>query len=131
MDQKAPSDRGFGPWFNKLFELVKTRDSCQPEQAIEPSAHSEGSSLQSDSDKKEEKSQNLCVPLRQKARRDDMKTSMDNIMGMMKTMIEENPMKVAFAREEAEKSRKQEMCLMQMLVSPGCRYSNFVQAQVN
>eukprot|EP00794_Sanderia_malayensis_P001209 gene1209-585_t len=26
----------YGPWFNQLFELVKTRDSCQPEQAIEP-----------------------------------------------------------------------------------------------
>ena len=131
--KRFQSDRGFGPWFNTHFELVKTRDSCQPEQAIEPSAHSEGSSPHSDSDRKEEKVQKLYVPLRKKTRKDDMKTSMDNVMGMMKIMIEENPVKdfIAFAREEAEKSRKQEMCLMQMLVSQGCHTSNCVQAQVN
>ena len=28
---------GFGAWFMKLFSIVKTRDSCQPEQGIEPS----------------------------------------------------------------------------------------------
>ena len=28
-----------GPWFKTLYEWVKTRDSCQPEQAIEPSAN--------------------------------------------------------------------------------------------
>ena len=49
-----------------------------------------------------------------------MRTSIDNVMGMMKTMIEENPMKdfIAFASEETEKSRQQEMRLMQMLISP-------------
>ena len=31
-------DKGYGAWFNKLLSLVKTRDSCQPELAIEPSA---------------------------------------------------------------------------------------------
>ena len=28
------------PWFNQLFTWVKMRDSCQPEQAIEPSSSS-------------------------------------------------------------------------------------------
>ena len=28
--------KGFGAWFMKLFAIVKTRDSCQPEQGIEP-----------------------------------------------------------------------------------------------
>eukprot|EP00794_Sanderia_malayensis_P012532 gene12532-13818_t len=31
-------ERGYSAWFNQLFLLVKTRDSCQPDQAIEPSA---------------------------------------------------------------------------------------------
>ena len=31
-------DRGYGAWFDKLFAIIKTRDSCQPEQANEPSA---------------------------------------------------------------------------------------------
>ncbi|CAB3997044.1 Hypothetical predicted protein, partial [Paramuricea clavata] len=30
-------DKGCGKWFGLLFPLVKSRDSCQPEQAIEPS----------------------------------------------------------------------------------------------
>lgn len=38
-------DRGYGKWFNALFEVVKTRDSCQPELALEPS--SSGSSNKS------------------------------------------------------------------------------------
>ena len=32
-------ERGYGIWFSSLFALVKTRDSCQPDQAIEPSAN--------------------------------------------------------------------------------------------
>ena len=28
----------YGPWFALLFALVKTRDSCQPERAIVPTA---------------------------------------------------------------------------------------------
>lgn len=31
-------DRGYGAWFDKLFAILKTRDSCQLERAIEPSA---------------------------------------------------------------------------------------------
>ena len=30
--------KNYGPWFPMLFILVKTRDSCQPERAIEPTA---------------------------------------------------------------------------------------------
>ena len=31
-------DHSFGKWFKDLFAVVKTRDSCQPEQALEPSS---------------------------------------------------------------------------------------------
>lgn len=31
-------EKEYGPWFNRLFSLVKSRDSCQPERAKEPSA---------------------------------------------------------------------------------------------
>ena len=30
-------EKNYGPWFPKLFALVKSRDSCQPERAVEPS----------------------------------------------------------------------------------------------
>ena len=38
--KRYQEDRGFGKWFNALFDMVKTRDSCQPEQALEPSTSS-------------------------------------------------------------------------------------------
>ena len=31
-------DRGYGTTFNNLYSLLKTRDSCNPERAVEPSA---------------------------------------------------------------------------------------------
>ena len=30
--------RGFGKWFHALLEVVRTRDSCRPEWALEPSS---------------------------------------------------------------------------------------------
>ena len=36
--KRFQEDKNLGPWFNQLFPLVKSRESAQPEQAIEPSA---------------------------------------------------------------------------------------------
>ena len=33
-------NKNYGSWFPMLFSLVKTRDSCQPERAVEPSSGS-------------------------------------------------------------------------------------------
>ena len=38
--KRYQEDRGFGKWFNALFDVVKTRDSCQPEWALKPSTSS-------------------------------------------------------------------------------------------
>ena len=43
-------EKNYGPWFSNLFSLVKTQDSCQPEQAIEPSATCGSLSLKSSSE---------------------------------------------------------------------------------
>ena len=32
------NEKGYGKWFDLLFPLVKTQDSCQPDMAVEPSA---------------------------------------------------------------------------------------------
>ena len=34
--KRFQENRGLGDWFKALFPLVKSRDSCQPDQAIEP-----------------------------------------------------------------------------------------------
>ena len=36
--KRFQEERGFGKWFDALFALVKSRDSCKPELALEPSS---------------------------------------------------------------------------------------------
>ena len=52
-----------------FFALVKTCDSCQPEQELESSAHLEGSSPPSDSDKNEEKRQKPVCPFEKEGKK--------------------------------------------------------------
>ena len=35
--KRFQDSQGYGKWFLTLFAVVKTRESCQPQQAIEPS----------------------------------------------------------------------------------------------
>lgn len=39
--KKIQREKGYGAWFDQLFALIKTRDSCKPEKATEPSASKE------------------------------------------------------------------------------------------
>ena len=39
--KKIQREKGYGAWFDQLFPLIKTRDSCKPENAPEPSASKE------------------------------------------------------------------------------------------
>ena len=36
--KRFQDNKGYGDWFNPLFNLLKIRDACQRKQAIEPSA---------------------------------------------------------------------------------------------
>lgn len=54
--KRFQEDRGLGNWFKPLFAVVQTRDSCQPDQAIEPSSLEQSTSSEkccksADSDK--------------------------------------------------------------------------------
>ena len=37
--KRLTDEKGYGKWFDLLYPIVKSRDSCQPEQAREPSAN--------------------------------------------------------------------------------------------
>ena len=41
-------DKEYGTWFNKLFNVMKSTASCQPEQSIEPDSQNYGSSSDSE-----------------------------------------------------------------------------------
>lgn len=124
-------ERGHGAAFNQLYALVKTRDSCNPEKAVEPSASSivniesnnetEVSDVNcetSDTGGKEEKKQ--FVPVRSK-KRNNKEDTLSEAIQLMKGVIENDPTRdlIELIREDMEKSRQHELRLMQMLVGMG------------
>lgn len=124
-------ERGYGAAFNQLYALVKTRDSCNPEKAVEPSAlsvenfelskereESDGNCEISDTGGKEEKKQ--FVPVRGKKRKNKDDTLSEAIQ-LMRGVIENDPTRdlIQLIREDMEKSRQDEFRLMQMLVGVG------------
>lgn len=61
--KRFQNEEGFGAWFNQLYALVKTRDSCNPEQAVEPSAITKATD-ESDVDEDLNESKNVFVPVK-------------------------------------------------------------------
>ena len=59
--------KGYGNWFNELYPLVKSRDSCKPENVSEPSAKVDGNekdSTSEDSASKFEGDKEMFVPVK-------------------------------------------------------------------
>ena len=127
----------FGAWFMKLFAIVKTRDSCQPEQGIEPSFSStvtkddldQGQEIQEDTPVDVEESQStksagntserehkkdLFVPTKRSRRsgNDELK----NAVAAFNKAMENDPMKdlLQYFKDENERSRIHERNMMQM-----------------
>ena len=48
--KRFQDNKGYGAWFNQLLPLVQSRDSCQPEMAVEPSSTSSNSKYNTKSD---------------------------------------------------------------------------------
>ena len=107
----------FGSWFDQLFALVKTRDSCQPEQAVEPSAlPSGGESTADDTPEKKPASTNQFTPVRTKrAKKEDILKSTHELI---KKVIEndKSDTMLKLMKEEFEQSRQHELKLFQMLL---------------
>lgn len=122
--------KNYGPWFPRLFPLVKTRDSCQPERAVKPTcgssedvneqsrsspasveASDEGVSNGSPEDRK------LFVPVKKRGKK--RKDVASSVVECMEKLLERDPTKdlLEFYREENEKARRHELQLMQMIMS--------------
>ena len=75
------------------------------------------------------------MPTRKQAKKknDNMEYSFSEVVGMLKNMIENHPMQeyLAFAREEAEKSREHELRLMEMLMSQNSQFPQHIQPQTH
>ena len=131
--KRFQDNKGYGDWFNPLFNLVKTRDACQPEQAIEPSASGTITSTNTDdssSASQEGSVKKLFVPVKRN-KKSKKKTALEEATTLLKQAVEKDPIKdiSEFMREEAEKSRQHELMILQMQsVQPqATQYQAFAQ----
>lgn len=135
-------EKGFGKWFDALFPLIRSRDSCQPEQAIEPSTSTSSSAsstpvshlgelddVDGDKDDEEErtdeaeparkKARDMFVPIKKRKRKNNESESVTKILKILETMVENDPTKdlLQFMKEDAERSRQTETELLRILAN--------------
>jgi translation initiation factor 1 (eIF-1/SUI1) len=116
--KRFQEDKGFGAWFNKLFPLVQTRDSCK---AVEPSATTStiaGSNTENDSHE-EENSEKPFVPIKSTKKKSSNKDTIAEVIGLIKETISNDPAKemISFMREELQKSMEHEAKLVDKFLS--------------
>lgn len=135
--KRFQEDHGFGKWFHALFEVVKTRDSCQPERALEPSSSKSGRTTPSSEGLEGEEKDPLFVPVKNVRKKQTTKEKLDattlEAMNLVRSTIENDPTKelISFMREEMEKSRENEFKLLQLMLSqrPNGNYNSFQTMQ--
>ena len=105
--------KGYGKWFNQLFQLVKSRDSCQPEQAVEPSAHVNESDPILEDDSNKTATSNQFIPLkRKKPKKEDILKSTHDLI--KETLESDKTDMLEFVKKKFKQSRHRELKLFQM-----------------
>ena len=132
MQKSGPHrQKNYGSWFPMLFPLVKTRDSCQPERAVEPSTGGsedvDGQSSASPASSLEESEQSMVntssedkkLFVQVKNRGKKRKNVSSSAVECMEKLLERDPTKelLKFYKEENEKARRHELQLMEMIMS--------------
>ena len=132
--KRFQEDKGFSNWFQQLFPLVQSRDSCQPEMAIEPSSSSLAStsnsppastsnSLSASSDLPQPNNgvEEQFIPMIKKRRlaKKDSKDHVAEVVSLLKEAIAQNPTNemINFMKEEAERSRQHELEVLKLLLN--------------
>ena len=122
--KRFQDDKGYSTWFNKLFEVVKTRDSCRPELALEPSASREEVTQSTENEGNSESSQDCAgkqfVPVKSAPTKKQKKEDpLVEAIHLMRSVIENDPTKqlIQFLKSDIEKSREHEVKLFQLLLS--------------
>lgn len=120
--KRFQQDQGFGKWFTSLFEVVKTRESCQPNLALEPSASSLPSDTTVESLDDSGKEKELFVPIKAKRRqlsKERLDSATIKALALVREAVQNDPIKelISFMKEEMEKSREHELKLFQLLLS--------------
>eukprot|EP00794_Sanderia_malayensis_P006289 gene6289-7011_t len=113
--KRFQEEKNYGAWFNQLFALVKTRESCQPDQAIEPGEQSLNSSVSGNSIDSQE---DFFVPVKKDAKKNSSKEKQSQeLLEIMKQLVQKDPMAdfLKYAREQEERDRQHELALVKLL----------------
>ena len=104
--KRIQEDRGYGPWFNQLFSLVQSRDSCNPELAEEPSSSRNASSSASTETSPEDEGKNLFVPRKRSKEKKKKEDIMTSVVEVLKDMSQQDTTADLrkFFREENERA---------------------------
>lgn len=133
--KRFQEDKSYGSWFQKLYEVIKTRDSCQPDQAIEPRAISSTPTVPSEDTSESEASSanqsNVFVPIKQAKRKSNRDDPICEALKLMNTIAEKDPSKelINFMKEDVAKAREHELRLMQMILSFGNQQPSWAQSR--
>jgi hypothetical protein len=124
--QRFQDEKGYGKWFDMLFPLVKTRDACQPDMAVEPSALN-------DLREEEEVAKTLEDFVPKKKIKLPKKNKVAEAVDLLKQVVEKDPAKelITFMQEEAEKARKHELQLVELMLKHSSNHTNHTNHQVN
>ena len=114
--KRFQEDQGLGKCFTTLFQVVKTRESCQPNLALEPSASSSPSDLSmeiSDNSVKEKKLFVLIKTKRRQLSKKRLDSAITEVLTLVREAVQNDPAKelISFMKEKMEKSREHELRL--------------------
>jgi len=109
--KRIQEERGYGPWFDQLFSLVQSRDSCNPELAEEPSSSRNASSSVSSETSPEDEGKKLFVPRKrsnEKKKKEDVLTSVVEVLRDVSQQDSTADLRKSF-QEENERAREHEI----------------------
>ena len=122
--KRFQDSQGYGKWFPTIFAVVKTRESCQPQQAIEPSpSPSPCSSLsqvdRATDDDLESTENEMFIPRRKAKNKSPIDAALVEILDLVKEVVKNDPTKdlINFMREEMDKAPDHELKLFHLLQS--------------
>ena len=127
--KRFQDDKGYGNWFKALFPVVRTRDSCKPDQAIEPSSDTprtatSSPSGSSSSTSKEDSNEHFFVLIKRAKKASKSHNHLEGLIAQAVELVKEVDAKdptnqlIDFMKEEMEKARQHELQLIQMLMQP-------------
>ena len=123
--KRIQDEKGYGQWFGLLYPLIKSRDSCQPEQAIEPDSLNESISGPSGSEESSSLSREptppMFVPIKRSAKekQKDLNETIAGTMEVMKNAIQNDPTQdiLALMRDDMKQASEQDLRFQQLMVT--------------